>query len=173
MGRRGPAPAPTAVRLKRGEQHRDRLNFREPRPLRSAPQMPRDMDPTATAVWRRVVREQAPGVIRAVDADVLRAYCESVSRYVQASRLLSGSAPLIKGARHGDLITNPLHRVCRDNADAIRLFARELGLSPSARAGLHMEISPHFLDAQEEMNRLLGPARGLRMVGERAASDEY
>ena len=31
---------------------------------------------------------------------------------------------------------NPLHQVARDNADEIRQFARELGLSPSARVGL-------------------------------------
>jgi len=29
----------------------------------------------------------------------------------------------------------------RDARDAVRLFARELGLSPSARAGLNVQIS--------------------------------
>ena len=63
-------------------------------------------------------------------------------RYRQAASLLARSAPLIRGARAGDLIANPLDRVTRGWADQIRLFARELGLTPSARAGLRMEISP-------------------------------
>ena len=41
--------------------------------------------------------------------------------------------------RDGELVKNPLHQVVRDNADEVRLFARELGLSPSARAGLRVE----------------------------------
>ena len=42
--------------------------------------------------------------------------------------------------RHaGSLVKNPLHQVVRDDADQIRQFARELGLSPSARAGLWVE----------------------------------
>ena len=82
------------------------------------------------------------GVITAVDADALACYCEAVVRYRQAASLLARSAPLIRGARSGDLIANSLDRVTRGWADQIRLFARELGLTPSARAGLHMEISP-------------------------------
>jgi P27 family predicted phage terminase small subunit len=82
------------------------------------------------------------GMITAVDADTLACYCEAVTRYRQAAALLARSAPLIRGARSSDLIANPLDRVTRGWADQIRLFARELGLTPSARAGLRMEISP-------------------------------
>ena len=160
MGRRGPAPAPTKVTLARGEPHRDRLNFREPMPRRASPPMPGDLDPAARAVWRRVVREMPAGVITGVDGEILRCYCEAASRYAAAAKLLAASGALVRGARHGDLIKNPLHQVVRDNADAVRLFARELGLSPSARAGLHMEISPWFPDIVAE----IGLPPRLRMV---------
>jgi phage terminase small subunit len=47
--------------------------------------------------------------------------------------------------RHaGGLVKNPLHQVVRDDGEQIRLFARELGLSPSARAGLRVEPEHGF-----------------------------
>jgi phage terminase small subunit len=54
-----------------------------------------------------------------------------------AARLYAQSGPIVK--RDGNLVKSPLHQVARDNADEIRLFARELGLSPSARVGLRIE----------------------------------
>ena len=96
MGRRGPAPTPTKVKLLRGETRPSRLNLREPLPSRDVPKMPADMDPEAKVVWRRVLRDMRhTGVIRAADADVLRCYCEAVSRYAQAARLLAQSGPLV------------------------------------------------------------------------------
>lgn len=138
MGRRGPAPTPTKVKILRGETRPSRVNYREPIPSADVPKMPADMDAEATAVWRRVISATGhTGVIRAPDSDGLRCYCEAVSRYTQASRLYAGSGPLVR--RDGGLVKNPLHQVIRDDGDQIRLFARELGLSPSARAGLHGE----------------------------------
>ena len=89
MGRRGPAPTPTKVKRLLGETRPSRLNLREPVPSADIPKMPPDMDPDAKVVWRRVIRDMRhTGVIRAADADVLRAYCESVVRYQHAARLL-------------------------------------------------------------------------------------
>ena len=136
MGLRGPAPAPTQVKLMRGETRPSRVNYREPSPPSGLPAMPADMSDEAKAVWRRVVENMGQtGVIRAVDLDVLRCYCEAVSRYTQAMRLYSG--PLLK--TNSGLVKNPLHQIVREDSEAIRRFARELGLSPSARSGLMAE----------------------------------
>ncbi len=142
MGRRGPAKTPTGVKLAQGETRPSRVDFLEPAPRRALPVMPADMDAGAKAVWKRVMAEMATAeVIYAADADVLRCYCEAVSQYQTAMRMLVSSSPLVRGARSGDLIKNPLHQIVRDSRDAVRLFARELGLSPSARAGLNVQIS--------------------------------
>ena len=138
MGRRGPAPTPTALKILRGETRPSRINRDEPRPVGDLVPMPSDMSSAAQAVWRRVLREFGhSGVIRGADGDVMRIYAETVARYEQASRLLDASGPLIKGARGGELVKNPLHQIVRDNADEVRQFARELGLTPAARVGLH------------------------------------
>jgi P27 family predicted phage terminase small subunit len=135
MGRRGPAPTPAKVKLLQGETRPSRVNFAEPVPSAEAPRMPSDMDPDAKVVWRRVVRNSPEGVIRSID-------CEAVSRYAQASRLYAQSGPLLN-TRAG-VVKNPLHQIVREQAEAIRMFARELGLTPSARAGLHVEPERSF-----------------------------
>jgi phage terminase small subunit len=56
----------------------------------------------------------------------------------------------------------PLHQIVRDNRDAIRLFARELGLSPSARAGLRIERE-HALGS---LTADIGLPPRLRVVGD-------
>ena len=138
MGRRGPTPTPTALKILRGETRPSRINRDEPRPVGELVPIPDDLPAEAQAVWRSVLREFGhTGVIRGADGDVMRIYCETVARYEKASRLLDQSGPLIKGARGGVLVKNPLHQVVRDNAVLVRSLAGELGLTPAARVGLH------------------------------------
>jgi P27 family predicted phage terminase small subunit len=150
VGRRGPAPTPTKVKILRGETRPSRVNYREPIPSSDVPKIPSDMDAEAKAVWRRVISSMGhTGVIRVPDSDILRCYCEAVSRYAQAARLYAGSGPLVR--RDGGLVKNPLHQVIRDDSDQIRLLARELGLSPSARVGLHVEPEHNLGSIDEDL----------------------
>jgi P27 family predicted phage terminase small subunit len=99
--------------------------------------MPTGMGAPAQAIWNRILRDYShTGVLTSVDTDALRVYCESVVRYEHAAAMLEQSGPLVRGARRGDLIKNPLHQIVRDDADLIRAFARELGFTPSARSAL-------------------------------------
>ncbi len=161
MGSRGPARTPTRVKLHLGETRPSHLNLLEPKPSRDLPKMPRDMEPEARVVWRRVLRTQAPDVITAADTDLLRAYCESVASYQSAMRLLVRSGPLVRGQK-GELVKNPLHQIVRDNRDAIRLIGRELGLSPASRAGLQIARGP----AMNTVDADLGLPPRLRAVGD-------
>ncbi len=140
MGRRGPAPAPTKVKMLRGETRPSRINRDEPRPVGELVPIPTDIASEAQAVWRRVLKAFGhTGVIRGADGDVMRIYCETVARYERASRLLDQTGPLVRGARSGELVKNPLHQIVRDNAVLIRSLAGELGLTPAARVGLHAD----------------------------------
>jgi P27 family predicted phage terminase small subunit len=140
VGSRGPAKTPTKLRVLRGETRPSQINTREAEPVAALPEPSDDLDPRARAVWDRVMADFGhTDVIRRLDTDALRCYCEAVSRYEEAAQMLRKTGPLIKGARGGDVVRNPLHQIVRDNADMMRMFARELGLTPAARAGLHIE----------------------------------
>jgi P27 family predicted phage terminase small subunit len=152
---------PTKVKRLRGETRPSRLNVREPMPAADVPKMPPDMDADAKVVWRRVIRDMRhTGVIRAPDADVLRCYCEAVSRYAAAARLYAQTGPLTR--RDGNLVKNPIHQVARDQADEVRQFARELGLSPSARVGLRIERER----SADSLTADIGLPPRLRVVGD-------
>ncbi len=99
-------------------------------------------------------------LITAADSHILRLYCDAWSRYRQAADMLADSAPLLND--RGRLTKNPLRQVVRDNADHIRLLARELGLSPAARASLQLLPGAELPDIDAE----LGPPPRLRVVGD-------
>jgi P27 family predicted phage terminase small subunit len=141
VGRRGPQPTPTKLKVLRGNPGRRPITD-SPEPAPGLPVPREGMSDDALTVWARMLADfGATGVLTGVDADVLRVYCEAVVRYEQAARLLESSGPLVKGARSGELVKNPLHQVVRDNADLVRMYARELGFTPSARSALS-EIKP-------------------------------
>lgn len=95
------------------------------------------MSERAQQAWRLVLREMGDSeVLTGADTHILRIYCESFGRYVEAVELYDQTTPLIR--KHGVLAKNPLHQIVRDNADQVRVLARELGLSPAARANLQM-----------------------------------
>jgi P27 family predicted phage terminase small subunit len=137
MGKRGPAPTPVALKLLRGNPGRRPINRAAPEPTPGLPVRPVGMSILARRVWTRIIRDYgATGVLTGVDADSFRIYCEAVVRYEGAAMMLEKSGPLVRGARNGELVKNPLHQVVRDNADLVRAFARELGFTPSARSAL-------------------------------------
>jgi P27 family predicted phage terminase small subunit len=120
--------------------------------------MPADLAPGAKDVWERVLRDQAPGVILAAHADVLRLYCEAVVRYLEASALLAKSGLLLRGARGSELVRNPLVGMVRDASDQVRVLGRELGLTPSSLSGVHA------FGASDEASRLMSDLSSRRRI---------
>lgn len=139
MGRRGPAPAPTPLKLIRGTRA-SRINDSEPQPLTGLPiTAPPWMSDLAREEWRRVEPHLiAMGTLTDADTTALAVYCEGVARFRRLAELVSRSPPLIEG-RHGDMVKNPLYSQMRDAAAEVRVMAREFGLTPSARSGIRVE----------------------------------
>ena len=150
---------PDAAKLRRGETRPSRLNGLEPLPRHRPPSMPKGLDPVARAAWTHVVREMGTsGLITAADSHILRLYCETWSRFRAAAAMYT--APLIND--HGHLTKNPLHQVVRDDSDLVLRLARELGLSPAARASLQLGPGAELPDIDAD----IGPPPRLRVVGD-------
>lgn len=135
MGRRGPAPKPTKLRVLHGERPH-RINSAEPQPAAGLPEPPDDLDEATRALWDEVVAElDAMGMANRPDRHQLHAFVEAVRLHAQASVLVQRAGPLIKD-RDGDLRTNPAVRIQREASRTMLLLAREFGLTPAARVGL-------------------------------------
>src|SRR5450759_1167243 len=99
LGRRGPAPMPTELKVLHGERRPCRLNRNAPK-AKNVPVMPEGMSEPAQAIWNRLTRDYAhTGVLTSVDTDALQIYCEAVIRYRHAAKMLEQRGPLVRGAR--------------------------------------------------------------------------
>jgi P27 family predicted phage terminase small subunit len=137
MGRRGPAPTPTKLKLIRGA-HPYRVNLDEPVPLALAIERPEWLSDLASLEWDRVAPHLvAMGVVTDADVSGLAVYCEAVARWRRLVELVVASPPVV--GRKGAMVKNPVYAQVRDAAAEVRVWAREFGLTPSARAGIRVE----------------------------------
>lgn len=133
MGRRGPAPMPTQLRLVHGD-NLHRVNKDEPKPRAVLPECPVEISPAVREIWDYTVAElKAMKLVSVADRDALLCYCEAVVTHREASSVLAQTKILVKGAL-GGLVRNPALTVQRDAARTMLVFAREFGLTPSARS---------------------------------------
>jgi P27 family predicted phage terminase small subunit len=140
VGRRGPAPKPTQLRLLHGDKA-SRINLAEPRPRDVPPERPAWLSAVAAEEWERIAPDLARmGTAKAIDAAALAAYCEAVARFRAANDVLAQSQVLIVD-RDDRPRVNPAVRVARDASYEMRMWAREFGLTPSARSPLRIEHS--------------------------------
>jgi phage terminase small subunit len=133
MGRRGPQPQPTALKVLRGNPGRRRLNPDEPKPepLESL-KPPAWLTPEAAAIWR----EDAPhvhqlGLLTRLDRRQFGVYCTHQARWQALSA---------NGADDHTSIG-----LLRREAEVVQRLAARFGLDPASRTALKVE-SPTTAD---------------------------
>jgi P27 family predicted phage terminase small subunit len=140
---------PTALRLIEGNRSKRPLPKNEPHPRSGIPQPPKHLDAYAMAEWNRIAPElEAIGLLSTIDGSALAAYCQCISRWMQAEEALARmkardklTSGLMIKTSNGNVIQNPLLGVAnRAMLMAIR-FSCEFGMSPAARARL--SAMPH------------------------------
>lgn len=141
MGRRGPAPQPTRLKLLKGTEAR-RINLDEPKPAPGPAVKPPWLSARAAEEWDRVAPHLAAmGTLTGADSMALAVYCEAVARWRGLAEVVAKSPPVIQ--RDGILVKNPAYSQARDAAIEVRMWAREFGLTPSARAGIRVDVHHH------------------------------
>lgn len=134
MGKRGPAPIPTAVKLMSGNPGKRPLNRNEPKPEQAAPTCPAWLSERGRAEWQRIVPElSALGLLTRVDRAALICYVEAVADLQDATELLAKEGK-VAVAQSGYKMPHPACTLKRQAMQAIRNFAAEFGLSPASRS---------------------------------------
>jgi P27 family predicted phage terminase small subunit len=136
MGRRGPKPEPTNLRILRGNPGRRRLPDREVQPDATPPACPDHLDDEARREWNRVIGELSRlGLVTTLDRAALAAYCHAWSRWIGAEAKLKEFGTIIKSP-NGYPIMSPYLSIANTALKQMRDFLVEFGMSPQARHGL-------------------------------------
>jgi len=144
MGRRGPPPKPTALRVLQGNPGKRPINSREPKPRSGTPRCPSWLDAEAKRCWQRLVPElEAMGVLTGIDGDALANYCDTWSRWKRAVLFLqnNGDVYTIKDETGKVKYVQQLPQVAiaRNLLSALNRYQQEFGLTPASRSRLVIE----------------------------------
>ena len=131
MGLRGPKPAPSDVKIAKGETRPSRINYDEPTfPRATQIDPPAGLRGAGLREWERIAPIlQEAEVLRATDLNVLEDYCRALSdlrTFEAKAKRVSAERSIAKG------FANAVLRL-RAQVNQLR---RELGLSPTSSAGL-------------------------------------
>ncbi len=161
MGRRGPPPQPTRLRVLKGNPGKRPFNSTEPQLPCKTPSCPRWLGPEARKVWRRVVTFlRAARILTQIDADALTAYCQTYARWQKLESFLDqhGEVFPIRDERGNVRYMQqfPQVAIARNLLQILRSYQQEFGMTPSARTRVHVIPA---LDPDPIEERFFGPSR--------------
>jgi len=143
VGRRGPAPQPTNIRLLHGNPSKRTFNKREPQPRRERPSCPRWLKGEARKEWQRVIPElDRLRLLTVVDRAALATYCQAWSRYVEAEAMLSKIGSILKAKDSDYFQISPYATISKQNALLVKAFCQEFGLTPASRTRISVPKPP-------------------------------
>ena len=156
MGRRGPAPKPTAIKKAEGNPGKRKLNTEEPQPLPGVPECPDHLDAVARKEWGRLSPMlMAMKVLTEADYIALGNLCQAYSTMIDAQKHLNKGGILFK-TPSGYIQQNPLLGIIRAQTNIVNGLLREFGLTPSSRTRLGMEKQD---DGEDELMAILSQPR--------------
>jgi P27 family predicted phage terminase small subunit len=161
VGRRGPAPIPTAIKKLKGNPGRRPLNEAEPQPQAGVPDCPEHLDEIARREWEQLIPIlRGMKVLTTADYIALGNLCQAYSTQIKAQKQLARSGLLYK-TRSGYVQQSPLLGIITAQTTIVNNLLREFGLTPSSRTRIAVVQEPEIQDVWAELaaesRRLTGP----------------
>ncbi|WP_282703235.1 phage terminase small subunit P27 family [Streptomyces sp. CC219B] len=156
MGKRGPAPKPTQLRVLHGDR-KDRINTDEPTPSADEVAPPTWLSDEAREVWDEYAPDlEAKRVLTAWDVEAFAAWCDAVARRRDAARHVEEEGAVVESPvfnKNGDITGHRRGKnpwlLALDAADAqVRTYGARFGLTPSDRASLKIPNEGDGLGAE-------------------------
>lgn len=144
MGRRGPKPLPTNLKILRGNPGCRPLNADEPQPPTDGIAMPPHLGEVAAARWRELLPMlQATRVMTRADVEALARYCDTWEWWLAVRVKLKKEGdtyPILNdGGEIKYIAQRPEVSIAHKLAGQLRQLESDFGLSPAARASLKVE----------------------------------
>ena len=142
MGKRGPRPTPTAIKIARGTVKSRPKD--EPAPPASSIVMPPHLGDVAQAKWRELLPLlQAVKVMTEADVEALARYCDTYEWWLATRAKLrkeGDTYPILNdGGEIKYIAQRPEVSIAHKLATQLRQLEQDFGLNPSARTSLHVE----------------------------------
>ncbi len=138
MGLRGPAPAPTALKIMRGNPGKRPINKSEPKPRKFKSKPPDHLDPEAVAEWKRLVPIlKRMKVLTEADYMALGTLCVAYSTMAKAQKQLT-TAGLLYKTQSGYVQPSPLMGIITRNMEIVKKHLAEFGMTPASRSRIQM-----------------------------------
>lgn len=136
MGLRGPAPAPTALKIIRGNPGKRALNRDEPQPEKGRPPLPDSVAESEAAKreWERLCPLlEEMGVLTVADGDALACLCVDLAalKGVEATLRKAGAAQYVLKVNGVNLMN-----VQAQLKERVYRMMREFGMTPSSRSAI-------------------------------------
>lgn len=147
MGRRGPAPKPTALKKAAGNPGRRKLNENEPLPPPGDVTPPDYLSDKSKAIWAELAPvATAMRTLTSADVFAFARYCDTVARYIEVTEFLTKNGnkyPLKTAAgKVRCLMEFPESLERRRLMLDLVALEREFGFTPSARTRIRVEQTP-------------------------------
>lgn len=144
MGKRGPRPQPTELKLLRGNPGHRAINKAEPKPTADGVVMPSHLGPVAVQKWQQVLPLlQAVKVMTKADVEALARYCDTYEWWLATRARLKSEGdtyPILNDKGEIKYIAQrPEVSIAHKLAAQMRQLEQDFGLNPSARTGLHVQ----------------------------------
>lgn len=135
MGKRGPSPKPTHLRLLEGNAGKRPINENEPQPTGAIGEPPDHLSDEARSLWREIAAHAPPGMLTRVDRSALAAFCVAWHLHKKGLEQLEEEGEVVKSAL-GSPMRNPWVIIVNQQAQILAQFSSKFGLTPGDRAGL-------------------------------------
>jgi len=157
MGKRGPPPTPTAIKLARGTARSRRTD--EPQPPADKIVMPKHLGKVAQAKWAELLPLlEAVRVMTDADVEALARYCDTYEWWLATRAILKKDGctyPILNdGGEVKYIAQRPEVSIAHKLATQLRQLEQDFGLNPSARSSL--SVAPEKPATDEDAAILFG-----------------
>lgn len=141
MGKRGPSPKPTNLKVLQGNPGKRELNENEPKYNSSEELLkpPSYLSNYGKKEWKRISPLLLKnGLLTEADVSALAAYCQAYNRWLEAEKLIRTYGYTAMTDK-GNIIQRPEVGIANKAMDEMLKYGKEFGLTPSSRSSLHID----------------------------------
>lgn len=148
MGKRGPAPKPTNLKILQGNPGKRPLNENEPKYSLSEDSLkpPSYLSKYAKKEWKRIAPLLSKnGLLTEADITSLAGYCQAYHRWIECEKLIR-TYGYTDTTDKGNVIQRPEVGAANKALELMLKYGKEFGLTPSSRTSLHIEKTEEVED---------------------------